>query len=242
MRIAIIGAGWVGTKLAKYLAQKDHHVIATTTTPEKLTELETLGAEAQLLDFDRNPDFSVLDNVDMAIFSMPISRNDWFTGFKKLDREFPKTMLFSSTGIYPKQPGIYTEDDTDNLRSDILAAETLVTNKFPQTNILRFGGLMGDERTLRNMFKNRMPQDPQKAANYIHYEDILTVVELFIHSEIKGRVYNLVAPEHPSIAEILDLSEPAAPDDSAQRIISSARLQQDFNYVFKHPNPKNFAS
>ncbi len=240
MRIAIIGAGWVGTKLAEYLAEKKHHVIATTTTPDKIKQLQALGAEAHLLDFSQNPDFSVLENVDMAIFSMPIARNDWFDGFKKMDVQFPKTLLFSSTGIYPKESVTFTEEDKVNLRSDIVAAETLVTNQYPQTNILRFGGLMGGDRSLKKMFRNREPENPQKAANYIHYEDILAVVELFINSEIKGRIYNIVAPEHPTIGEILETAVPQNNGYSGQRIISSQRLIDDFNYTFKHPNPKKF--
>ena len=67
--------------------------------------------------------------VEVAIFSMPISRNDWFEGFQKLDLEFPKTILFSSTGIYPKEDETYTEKEANNLRPDILAAENLVIRR-----------------------------------------------------------------------------------------------------------------
>lgn len=241
MRIAIIGAGWVGSKLAEYLSQKDYHVIVTTTTPEKIVALQKVATEVHLLDFERNPDFSVLASVDMAIFSMPISRNAWFEGFKKLETEFPKTLLFSSTGIYPKEKGVYTEKDTANLRSDILAAENLVRSKYPQTNILRFGGLMGGDRSLQKIYTNREPENPNKATNYIHYEDILAIVELFINSERKGETFNVVAPEHPTVAEILNSKSTAdETEKESQRIISSEHLLQDFNYQFIHPNPKNF--
>jgi len=238
MRIAIIGCGWVGEKLAAYLSKKGVHVIATTTTPEKIIPLEKTAEEAHLLDFTDHPDFSVLQSVDAAIFSMPISDPSWLEGFKSLDTEFPKTMLFSSTGIYPQQPGIYTEEDDANLRSDILAAESLVRSSYPQTNILRFGGLMGGDRSPKKLFARRTPEDPGKAANYIHYEDILRVVELLLNSELKGCTYNVVAPGHPTIAEIMNEPQPA--ENREQRIISSEKLIQDFNYHFLHPNPKNF--
>ena len=155
MRIAIIGCGWVGEKLAAYLSKKGVHVIATTTTPEKIIPLEKIAEEAHLLDFTDHPDFSVLQSVDVAIFSMPISDPSWLEGFKSLNTEFPKTMLFSSTGIYPQQPGTYTEEDDANLRSDILAAESLVRSSYPQTNILRFGGLMGGDRSPKKLFARR---------------------------------------------------------------------------------------
>ena len=239
MRVAIIGCGWVGERLAKYLTAKNYHVIATTTSPEKILPLQQVATEVQLLDFNSTIDFGFLSAVDVAIFSMPISRHGWHQGFEKLDNQFPKTILFSSTGVYPQENKVFTEKDTDNLRADILASENLVRQKFPQTNILRFGGLMGDERALKNMFKNRTPENPGKPTNYIHYEDILPIVDLFLHSEIKAETYNIVAPEHPSIAEVLNI-ESENNGDHQQRIISSEKLIQDFNYTFIHPNPKYF--
>ena len=239
MRVAIIGCGWVGEKLAKYLKNQDLHVIATTTSPEKIIPLQNVASEVHLLDFSSTIDFSFLEMVDVAIFSMPISRNAWHQGFEKLKIEFPKTMLFSSTGVYPQEDYIFTEDDTNNLRTDILTSENLVRKSYPQTNILRFGGLMGGDRSLQNMFKNRTPENPGKLTNYIHYEDILPIVDLFLKSEIQAETYNIVAPQHPSIAEVLNL-EVDNTGDSKQRVISSEKLIRDFNYTFKHPNPKDF--
>ena len=239
MRIALIGCGWVGERLAQYLTDKNCHVIATTTSPEKIIPLQKVATEVHLLDFNSTIDFAFLAAVDVAIFSMPISRNSWHSGFDQLKQEFPKTIFFSSTGVYPQENKIFTEEDTDDLRTDIIASEDLVRKQYPQTNILRFGGLMGDNRSLQNMFKNRMPENPGKLTNYIHYQDILPIVNLLIKSEIKGQTYNIVAPEHPSIAEVLHL-ESENMGDQKGRIISSEKLIQDFNYTFIHPNPKDF--
>ena len=243
MRVAIIGCGWVGTRLSFYLKERNHHIIVTTTSSEKISSLKNSASEVHLLDFSIPKNFDFLNEIDVAIFSMPISRNNWFEGFKNLNQTFPKTILFSSTGIYPTENQIFTENDTENLREDILASENLVIEKFPQTTILRFGGLMGDNRSLQNIFKNKSPENPHKKANYIHYEDILAVVEQIIYSDKKGEIYNVVAPEHPTIAEILNL-EIQKPNkeniEKNQRIISSEHFIQDFNYKFIHPNPKYF--
>lgn len=243
MKIAIIGCGWVGVRLAKYLKSKNHHVLVTTTSPEKMAALKEVASEVHLLDFSTTQNFDFLNNIDVAVFSMPISREGWLQGFQNLDIQFPKTILFSSTGVYPTENRTFTENDTENLRPDILRAENIVREKYPQTTILRFGGLMGDERALKNMFRNRQPENPQKKANYIHYEDILPIVELLIHSEKKCETYNVVAPEHPTIAEILHLNNEGTVSESnknTQRIISSEHLIQDFNYTFIHPNPQYF--
>lgn len=243
MKIAIIGCGWVGTRLSSYLKEKNHPILVTTTSPDKISDLQKISSEVHLLNFSTTENFDFLNEVDVAIFSMPISRNNWFEGFKNLNKTFPKTILFSSTGIYPTENKIFTEKDNENLRVDILASENLVKEKYPETNILRFGGLMGDNRSLQNIFKNKTPENPQKKANYIHYEDILAVVEQIIHSDKKGKIYNLVAPEHPTIAEILNLEIQEPNEENIkknQRIISSESLIKDFNYTFIHPNPKYF--
>ena len=239
MRIAIIGCGWVGEKLAAHLSAKGHHIIATTPSVQKIPELKKVAAEAHILDFGSTVNFDFLDSTDVAIFSMPISSDGWHAGFERFSKSFPKTVLFSSTGIYPQENRTFTENDRENLRPDILASENVVRMKYPQTNILRFGGLMGGARSLQNLYNGRTPHNPQKLTNYIHYEDILDIVELVIRSEIKGEIYNIVAPEHPSIAEVLNI--PVPPDAvPMERQVSSDHFIQDFHYTFKHPNPQYF--
>ncbi|MBU8882721.1 NAD(P)-binding domain-containing protein [Kaistella sp. DKR-2] len=242
MKIAIIGCGWVGKKLAEYLTGKGQYVIATTTSPEKIQELKTVAAEVHLLDFSKDSGAEFLNDTDVAIFSMPISHSSWFKGFENMTNTFPKTILFSSTGIYPQENRIFSEKDTTNLRPDIAAAEKTVREKYPQTNILRFGGLMGSERSLQNFFRNREVSNPEKRVNYIHYEDILAIVELLIISDKASGIYNVVAPEHPAMGEILNGVDGKTVDsyDSRQRIISSELFIQEFNYSFLHPDPKSF--
>ncbi|UFK97068.1 NAD(P)-binding domain-containing protein [Kaistella faecalis] len=244
MKIAVIGCGWVGKKLAEYLTGRGHHVIATTTSPDKIQELKTVAAEVHLLDFSKDSESEFLNDTDAAIFSMPISRSSWFKGFEEMQNLFPKTILFSSTGIYPQENRIFSEKDTTNLRTDIAAAEKTVREKYPQTNILRFGGLMGGERTLQNFFRNREVSNPEKRVNYIHYEDILAIVELLINSDKASAIYNVVAPKHPAIGEILNREDGKSADsyDSGQRIISSELLIKEFNYTFLHPDPKFFSA
>ncbi|SBO42487.1 NAD-dependent epimerase/dehydratase family protein [Cyanobium sp. NIES-981] len=48
MRITIIGCGWLGLALARHWRGR-HALVLTTTTPERLPELEALGAEAALV-------------------------------------------------------------------------------------------------------------------------------------------------------------------------------------------------
>ncbi|MGZ5210897.1 MAG: NAD(P)-binding domain-containing protein [Kaistella sp.] len=243
MKIAIIGCGWVGKRLAKYLTNRNHHVIATTTSTEKLSDLKKIAAEVHVLDFTQNFDAQFLNAADIAIFSMPVSRDSWHEGFLNLQTGFKKTFFFSSTGIYPQENGIYTENESEDLRADILASEQLVRKKYPETVVLRFGGLMGDERSIANFFKHRKPPHPEKKVNYIHYEDILSIVELFLTAEPSEKTYNIVAPEHPTIDEVLNHTtedKSTYNKENTGRIISPKLFIKEFNYTFIHPNPKYF--
>ena len=145
MKIAIIGCGWLGKRLAKHLSGRNHYVIATTTSPEKVAQLKEAAHEVHVLDFSKEFDAGFLQDADIAIFSMPISRDLWHKGFQKFNVTFKKKLFFSSTGIYPQLNGIFTEEHRENLRGDLLASEQLVKTKYPETIILRLGGLMGDE-------------------------------------------------------------------------------------------------
>lgn len=239
MKISIIGCGWVGQKLAPRLFQQGHHVVVTTTSPEKLAVLENLSSEAHLLDFGKPFETDFLEGSDALIFSMPVSREQWHAGFEKLAVQATRVIFFSSTGIYPQLPLTFEEDFSENLRADILASENLIRRKFPQAVILRFGGLMGAERSVKNMFANRAVPNLGKRVNHIHYEDILEIVKILLQSKTQHLVYNIVAPLHPTLAEILNVPDAGAAA-MPQRLISPARFIQEFNYNFIHPNPVHF--
>ena len=243
MKIAIIGCGWLGKRLAKHLSGRNHYVIATTTSPEKVAQLKEAAHEVHVLDFSTEFDSGFLQDAEIAIFSMPISRDSWHQGFQKLNVTFKKTLFFSSTGIYPQLNGIFTEEHRENLRGDLLASEQLVKTKYPETIILRLGGLMGDERSLKNFYADRQPPEPEKKVNYIHYGDISAMVEILLTADNQNKLYNIVAPEHPTVLEVLngdkEGSKSRSNEDGA-RIICPDLFIKEFNYKFIHPNPKYF--
>ena len=243
MKIAIVGCGWVGVRLSAYLKQKGHHLIATTTSPEKVQQLKTVASQVYLFDFTNTEEIPACETLDAVIFSMPAANPNWHAGFKKLELETNHSVFFSSTGIYPQQNGVFTEENKEGLRADLVSAERTVSAKYPQTIVLRLGGIMGDGRSLQNFYRSKSPPDPEKLANHIHFTDIILAVEAVLNSPPAGETYNLVAPVHPTVGEILDL-EVHRSDDSADgvngRIISSQKFIDDFNYTFKHPNPKYF--
>ena len=49
MKIAILGCGYVGTKIANLWNQKGHQLTVTTTSPERVSELENIAAQVVVM-------------------------------------------------------------------------------------------------------------------------------------------------------------------------------------------------
>lgn len=150
----------------------------------------------------------------------------------------------SSTGIYP-QVQHYIDEDTfpaDLLENKLYNIEKIFLEKIPEINILRLGGLMGQDRMFYKYYKEAGRND---AVNHVHYEDICRVIEKMIGLELKGKIYNIVAPLHPTKGEVYayqtraDL-DPAIPQKIENRIISSEKMIRELAYSFAFPDPKTF--
>ena len=143
----------------------------------------------------------------------------------------------STTSVYPDEPGIFKEE---MLPSENVFTENKIKEAFPQINILRLGGLMGDSRLLKN-FKI---SDLSGVVNHIHYEDVSAVILKMIEKDVRGKVYNVVAPLHPLKQEVITAQNNQYTDDmqynNKERIISSEKLITELDFTFIHPDPKNF--
>ena len=251
MKIGIIGCGWLGTRVAQKL-KTENEIFVTTRSDENTSALKSLGFETFQIDFEKGFDLKIAElfqNLDVIIISLPVSKKRYSESVSQNAKEFlgdfkGQIMFFSSVGVYPHEDGIYTEENTKNLIENILAAEDFYKNAFPQINILRFGGLMGDERRFSNYFKNKAIPKPNDVVNHIHYEDIAEIVNVMMTNKISGKLYNAVAPLHPRKQQVFDYqteqihSEIEEPKDG--RIVLGNLLEEELNYQFLKPNPIKF--
>ena len=138
--------------------------------------------------------------------------------------------------FYPKLRTTFTEDDLpvkDN------ATESQLKQSYPQANILRLAGLMGDNRLLHKY----QVTDLDQPVNHIHYVDVCSVIIKMIEKGLRSKLYNVVAPLHPSKREVIQaqLGETQGPATEAKgRIISSTRLIDELDFEFKYPDPRTF--
>jgi len=149
-----------------------------------------------------------------------------------------KGQLFytSSTGVYPQTERDFTEDDAP---AKDVESENFILNKFPQTNILRLGGLMGDQRLLKNYNISQLDQ----LVNHIHYADICLVVEKMLDNKSESKVYNVVAPIHPNKEEVINAQKDLPYDGertTVGRTISPKRLIDELNFEFQYADPRYF--
>lgn len=249
-KLGIIGYGWLGSRIANHLSG-EFEIYTTTTTPEKLTELKAKSIHAELIRF---PDENISNKIniwdavsilDVVIICIPFSTKKTCASslFNKIQNISAflgdyKGLLFmmNSTGVYPKDAKIYTEEDQDISN---VSNERLFKHIFPQINILRLAGLMGDDRLLKNYNISNL----EAPVNHVHYIDIARVIESMIELEMNAKLYNVVAPEHPSKQDVINAQNNEVYDvekDAIGRIISSAKLIEELDFTFKFPDPRVF--
>jgi phage-related protein len=249
-KIGLIGYGWLGSRISTVIS-KNYKIYTTTTSPGKLQEIISKGIHAELAVFGEGQEeftdpWSVVPDLDVIIITVPFSEKrssrpelqDKFSKLFSFIGRFEKQIFFmSSTSIYPDVPGIFTEE---MLRPEDVFVENHIKKGFPQVNILRLGGLMGDERLLKN-FK---VSDLSGVVNHIHYKDIAEVILKMIEKNVHGKVYNVVAPFHPSKREVIAAQNKQlidkVHDNNKQRIISSEKLISELDYTFIYADPKKF--
>lgn len=249
-RLGIIGYGWLGSRIGKSFAE-NFDIYTTTTSPQKLKDIRSEGIHGDVAIFSEDekqfPDsWNIVPELDVLIITVPFSERRTSKEIieKKLSNlisfigKYEKQIFFmSTTSVYPDEPGIFKEEMQP---SENVFVENTIKEAFPQVNILRLGGLMGDSRLLKS-FKI---SDLSGVVNHIHYKDIAEVILKMIEKNVHGKVYNVVAPLHPSKREVIAVQNNQHIEDEQendrQRIISSEKLITELDFTFIYPDPKKF--
>lgn len=249
-KLGIIGYGWLGSRIADFLSSQ-FKIYATTTSPEKLADLKSKSIRVELVEFpDENKahqisTWDVISSLDAVIITIPFSSRQSCASslFNKIQNISAflgdysgQLFMMNSTGVYDKEEKEYTEADK---AIDKVSSERLFKTYFPQINILRLAGLMGDDRLLKNYNVSNL----DAPANHVHYQDIARVVHLMIELELHAKLYNVVAPIHPSKQDVINAQNNEVYDvekEAKGRIISSAKLIEELGFTFKFPDPRFF--
>ncbi len=262
-QISILGCGWLGLPLAKALRAKGFSVNGSTTSENKLSILENSGIKPFLIAVSSEGiqgnlnDF--LNDSETLIIDIPSklkgdANENFVAKIQNLALEIEKScikkvLFISSTSVYSDTENIpiITEEDIPNPDTEsgrqLFESENLLLNnpKFSAT-VLRFGGLIGEDRhPIKFLAGRENIENPDGPINLIHQKDCIEVILKIIEKDSWNTVFNAVAPIHPTRKEYytqkaenlgLDLPKFNAEKKSVGKIIDSSKVEALLNYKF----------
>ena len=273
IKISILGCGWLGLPLAKSLLSKGHEIKGSTTSESKLDVLKNAGISPFQIQLESHQiigtieDFLKETNV-LVIDIPPGLRREFSTSLEmtfvnKVKTLIPfieksgiqKVVFVSSTSVYGDGFQIVeiTEEtqpnpDTESGKQLVIAETILQSNSYFKTTVIRFGGLLGDDRHPIKFLAGRTNvENPDAPVNMIQREDCIGIIEEILkqvqHDNWEwNQTFNAVAPQHPTRkayyhkkAEIFNLPLPTFAEDSKSKgkIISSKKVETILGYSFQ---------
>ena len=205
-----MGCGWLGRQLAERLLADGYEVFATTTSPEKLPELEALRAQAFVLELPlARPDLQTaadapataeLWRADQLVLSLPPGRRDAQAAVHayggavlsallayRRARSGGRVLFTSSVGVYGGDVEGRVDEDTPIVdptprQTQLLLAEAQVAAQSQRPyQVLRLGGLYGGERDPGRYFAGREAVPNGDApTNLVHGERAVAVLKALL--------------------------------------------------------------
>ncbi|AQS92775.1 dTDP-glucose 4,6-dehydratase [Polaribacter sp. BM10] len=244
--VSILGCGWLGKPLAVSFLEEGYFVKGSTTSEEKITDLEALDIEPYIVNISEFEEFDTFLNTDILIIAITSKDID---GFENLisqiqNSSVQKVIFISSTSVYDSLNKVVTEEDAV-LNTPLTAIENLFReNTFFETTIIRFAGLFGGERHPSNWFKNgkKIPQ-PKGFVNMIHREDCIEIIHEIVAQNCWNTTFNACSNHHPTRREFYTIAKLSRGFETPEfenndvykwKIISSEKLQKTLDYTFIH--------
>ncbi|PZX58422.1 nucleoside-diphosphate-sugar epimerase [Algoriphagus ratkowskyi] len=266
-KISIIGLGWIGLPLAQLLQKSGQDVVGSTTSAQKLEKLKDQGVEAihfSLVPFPQGLSFQKLFKSEVLVINIP-PRTRSTDGKLYLEQlkflrsivdqsDIQKIIFVSSTGVYPNlnQEVAYSEEEliTTQTAGNIIQLKGEDSFKGDKAlTIVRFGGLLGDDRIPGKYVAGRENVNSNNRVNYIYRNDAVRMLAWIIEKELWNEVYNGVAHLHPTRKEVyernvLDLGlEPPKSylkvSEGKDRLVSGNKIMKT-GFEFDYPNPLDF--
>ncbi|MES2575530.1 MAG: SDR family oxidoreductase [Bacteroidota bacterium] len=263
-QISILGCGWLGFPLAKALLKDGFSIKGSTTSPDKLATLENAGIQPFQISLSEDKttgkfdDF--LENSKILIIDIPpklrgAEKENFVAKIKNtipfIEKSTIDNILFiSSTSVYGENNSVVTEEtpahpETESGKQLLETEQLLQKNPNFKTTILRFGGLIGEDRHPIKFLAGKINlENPNAPINLIHQEDCIGIILKIIKHNFWTETLNAVTPFHPSRKEYytqkaidLNLELPEFNDDktTSGKTISSAKIENILNYIFVKP-------
>jgi nucleoside-diphosphate-sugar epimerase len=222
MKLLVMGAGYVGMALLRYLQSQPYEVFITTTHKERILELSLYGKRVLLLQPHAEKEFKqLLDSCDAVIILIAAKHAQNYQS-TYLDtalrissaiknRQRPLYLLYtSSTSVCEEVQSAWVTEDmplypkSENAKI-LLKTEQVYLDCGANTCILRLGGIYGPKRELidqaRYFSGRELPGNAHAPINRIHLEDIVSAIVFCIKHALTG-IYHLVNEDHMTRKEL----------------------------------------
>ncbi len=262
--IAIVGCGWLGLPLAKTLIQHGYSVSGSTTSPEKLAILQEAQIDPFLIQCNEQQVEgnweALFSGKEIVIIDIPPklrgeNRENFVVKIETLiscivTTTITKVLFIGSTSVYSDTDKMITETtipqpDTESGKQLLEVENLLLQNPNFQTSIIRFGGLIGNDRNpIKFLAGKENIENPKAPINFIHQTDCIGIILALIEKGIWDETFNAVAPSHPTreayytqkASEFgLPLPQFNHQKPSTHKIISSEKVQHILGYEFEIP-------
>jgi nucleoside-diphosphate-sugar epimerase len=267
MKVSILGCGWLGFPLAKKLIKIGFEVKGSTTSENKLDLLKSNKIVPYLLEVTEHKisecisDF--LYNSKILIIDIPpglrkiteaTSEKTFVNKIKNLiplieNSTVKKVIFISSTSVYTDTAAIPTVTEKTVLNPNTESGKQLVevenllrNNSNFQTTIIRFGGLIGENRNIVKMLTGKTNvANPDAPINLIHQQDCIEIICEILKQNCWNETFNAVVPNHPTRknyytekAKLYHLTTPLFNEDETNigKIVSSEKLETILSYRF----------
>ncbi len=261
-QVSVLGCGWLGLPLAKSLQEKGFLIKGSTTSLEKIPVLQKSEVQPFQIELSEQAikgEINLfLQNCELLIIDIPPKlRNNSSENFvKKIHNLIPfienskieKIIFISSTSVYADDNSVVTEatkpqPNTESGKQLLTVENLLISNSNFKTTVIRFGGLIGENRHPVKFLAGRENlENPDGPINLIHQTDCIGIIETIIEQNCFNEIFNAVAPFHPTRKEYysqkaLELHLPLPKFEDAKpsvgKIISSGKVERILNYTFQ---------
>ena len=208
MTTLVVGAGYLGRRVAARLIARGDRVIATTRSEAHFAAIRAIGAEPIRLDIlgPLGTDLLVYDRLIYCVgfdrkAGVP-QRTVYVEGLARFLERFGRV---TSRFVYTSSTGVYGQDDKSWVEEDspteprgesgraCLEAEALAIAA--GATIVRLAGLYGPGRIIRRsaiLAGEPVIGEPDKVVNLVQIEDAAAATVAALDRGVSGRVYNVV--------------------------------------------------
>lgn len=192
MKISIIGLGRFGELLGTTLLKEGHEICGTTRGELKKIKLQDKGFKVWTLNYPNTP--SELLQAEVIVVNIPPFEKelDWYKSWSWNKKSW--IIFISSTSVIP------VPDTTGGIL--LYEQEEWFKNVFPDTTILRFGGLLTKEGHPGKYLSGKTSLKGRFwPVNLIHLEDTVMATKVVIEKKLKNITAHVVSDEHPTREE-----------------------------------------